>query len=188
MNQIQQNYFHDLYNIAMDINSAGSTEGVLHSLVESATKAVNAKGCSIMLLEPDKSSLVHRVSYGLSDAFTKRGPRLVKRSLPETVTGRGAVTIVRDISEEPERVQYPDAAKKEGIVSILAVPMKLKDNIIGEMRVYTGERRDFTEDDIFFIQAVANLGALALDNARLYETMQKAYKDLTVDILTFRFF
>ncbi len=137
MKKSEHNYFHDLYEIAIAINSAGSVPGVLHSVVENTAKAMKAKGCSIMLLSPDRKSLVHTISYGLSDAFIKMGPRLVNRSLPETVAGKGEVSVVHDINEESQRVHYPDAAKKEGIVSILAVPMKLKDNIIGELRVYT---------------------------------------------------
>jgi len=188
MRESEHNYFHDLYEIAIAINSAGSVQGVLHSVVENTAKALGAKGCSIMLLSPDRKSLSHTISYGLSDAFIKMGPRLVTRSLPEIVAGKGGVSIVHDINEESQRVHYPDAAKKEGIVSILAVPMKLKDRIVGELRVYTAEKRDFREDDIFFVQAVANLGALAMDNTRLYETTKKDYQELTQDFLTFRFF
>lgn len=188
MKKPAHNYFRELYEIAIAINSAGSVQGVLHSIVENAAKALKAKGCSIMLLSPDHKSLIHTVSYGLSDAFLKMGPRLVMKSLPETVAGKGSVSIVRDINEEKGRVNFPEAAKKEGIVSILAVPMKLKDSIVGELRVYTAEKRDFTEDDIFFVQAVANLGAVAMDNARLYEATKKSYQDLAQDFLTFRFF
>ncbi len=187
MNAPQCDYFHELYEIAIAINSAGSVQGVLQTIVEKTARALKAKGCSIMLLMPDRKALMHTVSYGLSDAFIKMGPRLVNRSLPETVTGKGSVSIIRDINQESQRVAYPDAAKKEGIVSILAVPMKLKDSIVGEFRIYTAEKRDFSDDDIFFAQAVANIGALGMDNARLYETIKKDYQDLTQEFLTHHF-
>ena len=183
----KQGYFHDLYQVAMAINSAGTAESILSSTVQATTKALNAKGSSIMLLTPDKKSLIHTISYGLSDAFTKKGPRSVAKSLPETLSGKGKVSIVSDVAKESRRVHFPEEAKKEGIVSILAVPMKLKGNTIGELRVYTAEKRKFSQDDIDFVQAVANLGALALDNARLYEATQKAYKELAQDVLTFRY-
>jgi transcriptional regulator with GAF, ATPase, and Fis domain len=188
MKKVESNYFHDLYDIAIAVNSAGTVEAILRSMVENTAKALKAKGCSIMVLSPDRKMLIHTISFGLSDAFIKMGPRQVTRSLPETVTGNGAVSIVRNLNEESDRVAYPEAARKEGIISILAVPMKLKDNIVGELRIYTGERRDFLEDDIFFVQAVANLGALAMDNARLYESTKKDYQNLTEDFLTHRFF
>lgn len=188
MQQTERSHFRDLYDIAITLNSAGTVEAIIHSMVESTAKALKAKGCSIMLLSPDRKTLTHTMSYGLSEEFIKLGPRLVMRSLPETVAGKGAVTIVRDVNEESGRVAYPEAAKREGIISILAVPMKLKDSIVGELRVYTGERRDFPEEDIFFAQAVANLGALAMDNARLNEATRRDYQNLTEDFLTHRFF
>lgn len=183
----ERNYFRDLYEVAAAISSAGTPERVLKSIVENVTKWLKAKGSSIMLLTPDKKSLIHSISYGLSEAFTAAGPRSVEKSLPETVVGKGRVAIVHDVATEGNRVQFPELAKKEGIVSILAVPMRLRDDIIGQLRVYTGEPRHFSDDDIDFVQAVANLGAIALENARLYEASQKAYEALTGDFLSFRF-
>jgi transcriptional regulator with GAF, ATPase, and Fis domain len=179
-------YCHDIYEIAIEINSVGTVQGILNSVVEKVTNALHAKGCSIMLLTPNKKSLIHSISYGLSNEFIEKGPRAVSKSLTETVTGKGSVAIIHDISEESSRVQYPEAAKKEGIVSILAVPMNLKDNIIGELRLYTAEKRNFNEEDVFFVQAVANLAALALDDAQLHERMEQAYRSLSTNMSTFK--
>jgi transcriptional regulator with GAF, ATPase, and Fis domain len=172
MQPVARDYFHELYAIAIKINSPIRVRGVLRSVVRNTMQALDAKGCSIMLLTPDKKSLVHTISCGLSRGFIARGPRSVRKSLPETVRGRGQITIVHDIVLEADRVQYPEAARKEGIVSLIAVPMKVRNRTVGELRVYTGTEREFTEDEVFFVQAVANLGALAMDNARLYEATE----------------
>lgn len=168
----KQDYFHELYAIAIKINSSIRVRGVLRSVVRNTGQALDAKGCSIMLLTPDKKALVHTISSGLSRSFIARGPRSVSKSLPETVRGKGQITVVHNIKRETNRVQYPDAAIKEGIVSLIAVPMKVRNRIIGELRVYAETERNFTEDEVFFVQAAANLGALALDNARLYEATE----------------
>ncbi len=186
MREAERNYYQELYKVAAAINSAGTTESVLKSVVEEVTKALNAKGSSIMLLTLDRKSLIHSISYGLSEAFIDKGPRSVEKSLPEVVAGKGRVAVVHDVVAEGSRVNFPETARQEGIVSILAVPVRLRDDIIGQLRVYTGEPRHFSDDDIYFVQAVANLGAIALENARLYEASQKAYKALTQDFLTLR--
>ena len=85
-----------------------------------------------------------------------------------------------------ERVQYREQAKKEGIASVLSVPMKLREDIVGVMRVYTAEPRRFSSEDIYFVSAVANLGAIALENARLYEAAQKDYEQFRQDMLEWR--
>ena len=185
MKETERNYFHELYEVAAAINSALEPDNVLRSIVENVTKALKAKGCSIMLLTPDKKFLIHTVSYGLSNTFIDKGPRAVEKSLPEIMVG--SVAIIQNVSTEGSRVHYPEQAKEEGIVSILAVPMMLKDSIIGELRVYTAEQRTFTEDDVYFAKAVTNLGAISLDNARLHESIEKAYEGLQRDFISFRF-
>ena len=54
--------------------------------------------------------------------------------------------------------------------------MVLREEIVGVARVYTAEPRQFTTDDTYFIGAVANLGAIALENAKLYEALKKDYE------------
>ena len=51
---------------------------------------------------------------------------------------------------------------------MLSVPIRLRGSVVGVMRVYSAEHREFGKDDIEFVEAVANLGALALDNASRY--------------------
>jgi len=61
--------------------------------------------------------------------------------------------------------------------------MMLREEIIGVIRVYTAEPRQFTTEDIYFVGAVANLGAIALENAKLYETLKKDYESFRRDML-----
>jgi GAF domain-containing protein len=75
-------------------------------------------------------------------------------------------------------VQYREQAKREGIASILSVPMKLRDRVIGVVRVYAADKHDFTDDEIDFVMAIANLGAIALENARLYDSVSRDYNAL----------
>lgn len=187
MNIRERNYYHALYELAAEIASADSSEKILESIVRGICETMKSKGCSILLLSSDRKSLIHSISYGLSEAFTEAGPRSIEKSLPETVIGKGRVAFIYNLADEKDRVAYPEAALKEGIVSILAVPVRLRDDIIGQLRVYTAEPRRFSDDDIYFVQAVANLGAIALENARLYTSCQKAYDSLSQDFVDYRF-
>lgn len=69
---------------------------------------------------------------------------------------------------------------------MLSVPMLLREEIIGVIRVYTAEPYDFTLDDMYFVGAVANLGAIALGNAKLYQAVQKVQETFRQDILEWR--
>ena len=178
-----ESYYQSLYEVAAAMNSAHAPEAVLQSIVERVTKAVGAKGCSLMLLTPDRKVLLHTVAYGLSDWYIKKGRVSVDKSISESLEGKPVAVL--DASKD-ERIQYREQAKKEGIASILSVPMMLREETIGVIRVYTAEPRQFTMDDMYFVGAVANLGAIALENARLYEAVQKDYEEFRRDMLEWR--
>lgn len=183
METTEKSYYHSLYEAAAALNSARAHEGILHTIVERVAKTVGAKGCSLMLLSPDRKLLLHTVAYGLSDWYVRKGPVSADKSISEALAGRPVAVL--DATTD-ERVQYREQAKREGIASVLSVPMKLREEIIGVLRVYTAERHSFSEDEIYFAEAVANLGAIALENGRLYDACQRDYEAFRRDMLEWR--
>lgn len=183
METAEKSYYHSLYAVAAALNSGRAPEAILQSMVASVARTVGAKGCSLMLLGPDRKVLLHTVAYGLSDWYVRKGPVSADSIISEALKGN-AVAVLDATTDE--RVQYREQAKKEGIASILSVPMKLRGEIIGVIRVYTAEPRQFSPEDIYFVRAVANVGAIALENARLYETVKKDYEEFRRDMLEWR--
>jgi GAF domain-containing protein len=183
MGKKEKSYYEVLYEAAAILNSARAPEAVLRSIVESVAKALGAKGCSLMLLTPDRKLLLHTVAYGLSDWYVRKGPVSADKSISEALEGKPVAVL--DATRD-ERVQYQEQAKKEGIASILSVPIALREEIIGVVRVYTAEPRQFTMDDIYFVGAIANLGAIALENSRLYESLQQDYDTFRREMLEWR--
>lgn len=183
MKDAEERYYHRLYEVAAVLNSARTSEAVLHSIVENVAKALGAKGCSLMLLTPDRKLLHHVVDCGLSEKYLRKGPVSADKSISAALEGKPVAVL--DTAED-ERIQYREEAKKEGIASILSVPVMLRDETIGVIRVYTAEPCRFTMDDMYFVGAVANLGAIALENAKLYEAIHKDYEALRRDILEWR--
>ena len=172
-------YYRALHDVAKAVNSSLSVQDVLHSLVKNTAKAMNAAGCSLMLLTPSKEQLVHSASYGLSDWYLRKGVIDSHKSLAETLEGK-SVAIV-DAPQDP-RIQYRGLAEKAGIASMLSVPLVSKGEVIGAVRIYTHEQREFTPDDLSFLETIADLGAISLENARLYESLQKDYDAAKKDL------
>lgn len=173
-------YYRALYRVAVAINSTLDTRGVLRAIAESTTRAVQAKACSIMLLSPDRRELYHNAAFGLSDWYVRKGPVSVDLSIAEALEGHSVAVL--DAGSDP-RVQYRPQAIREGIASILCVPVRLRDDVIGVMRVYSGEPREFSAEDVEFVEAVANLGAIALENAHHYEEVKTDYDGVRRDLL-----
>jgi len=183
MERNKEQYYSSLYELAAALNSARTSESILQSVVEGVAKAMGAKGCSLMLLSPDRKILLHTVAYGLSDRYVRKGPVSADKSISEALAGMAVA--IQDATQDA-RIQYREQARKEGIASILSIPMMLREEVIGVIRVYTAEPYYFTMDDIYFVGAVSNLGAIALENARLYEAIQKDYETFRRDMLEWR--
>ena len=181
--QTRGTYYESLYEAAAVLNSARAPDAVLRSLVESVAKAMGAKGCSLMLLTPDRKQLLHTVAYGLSDWYIRKGPVSVDKSISEALEGKAVAVL--DATED-DRIQYRKQAKQEGIASMLSAPMRLRGESIGVIRVYSAEPRHFTDADIHFVGAVANLGAIALENARLYEAVHRDFSTFRQEMLQWR--
>lgn len=183
MEEREQRYYQGLYEIAASVSSASTSESVLRSIVERVSKALEAKGCSLMLLTPDRKLLLYTAAYGLSDRYVRKGPVSADKSISEALGGK-PVAVVNAI--EDARIQYKRQAKEEGIASILSVPVMLREEVVGVIRVYAAEPRHFTDVDIYFVGAAANLGAIALESARLYDSAKKDYLELRHDLAEWR--
>lgn len=125
-----------------------------------------------MLLDDALTHLVHTATYGLSDQFLSKGVISADRIMIETTGGKPVV--VSDVSNDP-RIQYPQETMKEGIFSELSVPLYLRDRITGVLRIYSGKRQEFSADVIKLLSAIADLSAIAIENARMHESLKKAH-------------
>ena len=90
---------------------------------------------------------------------------------------RGTPVVVGDVGHDPS-FQYAAAAAREGLASVLAVPLAVRKRVLGVLRVYTAEPHQFAAEERAFLTAVANLGAQAMERTRLYEAFQAIAQQL----------
>ncbi|MCL5110361.1 MAG: GAF domain-containing protein [Chloroflexi bacterium] len=180
MDTTRAGYYKTFYDVASAINSTLHTSDVLATITRSAAEALDVKACSLMLLNPDRNELYHSSAFGLSEWYVRKGPLKVDLSLADAL--RGQVVRVREAGKDP-RMQYRAQAVQEGIASVLCVPVRLRGEVIGVLRVYTAKPHDFSDDEIDFAEAIADLGAIALDNARRYEELQHDREAARQDLL-----
>ena len=166
---------HALQTIAAEVNSSLAVREVLDALLTQVITQMNCKAGNIRLLGPKRKQLHLVATHGLSSEYLNKGEVLVEASPIDGQVVQGEVVMLFDIEHEPG-FQYPDAARREGIRSVLAVPLAVRDRVIGVLRVYSAQPHRFNRDEVEFLRIVANLGAVAIDNARLYETLNEKYE------------
>lgn len=176
-------YLRAVTEVAKALGSTLEIPQLLELIVRKAIDILGLKGCSLWLLNAVNRRLEHACSQGLSPEYLKKGPLDMDRSIASSL--RGEVIWIEDAATD-QRLQYPDKARQEGIVSMLSVPMFVKDTVVGVLRLYTSQPHRFSDSEIYFAQSMAELGALALQNARLYERVKADYQTVLEDFHVFK--
>lgn len=167
-------YFEALYDVARVINASLDPARVLEKIVRCVRDSMNIKACSIRLLDERRKRLLMSAAAGLSRKYIQKGPVLIEESGLDRKALQGKKTWVKDARKDRD-FQYTEEARKEGIKSVLVVPLRAGKKVIGVMRVYTKEIRPFSKGEIRFLEAVANLSAIALDNAQMHQSLRTSY-------------
>lgn len=176
-------YTRTFLSVAENINSSLELKDILQALTADVAKAIGVKAATIRLLDDERVNLKLVASYGLSEKYLGKGPISAEKSIAEALKGKPVV--VKDASQD-KGVQYKHEKKEEGIVTILSVPIKVKKEVIGLLRLYSGTPRKFMEDEITLVTALANQGGLAIQNASLYLMLKSDMKELKDEIWSHR--
>jgi len=167
--------YETIIRITKGISHSRDPEEVVLTTVEGIKTALDAKGCALFLINRKTHELAIAASYGLSDEYINKGPLSALKSITQYAED-GPVAIY-DVGDDP-RIQYPEEAKKEGIASILSVPIITHAKLTGVLRVYTSESWEFTLEDVNFVQALAQIAGMAIEMSRLYQGQKES-----IDIL-----
>ena len=113
--------YETLLKVTRAISHSRDPEEVVLITVESVKRALDVKGCTLFLINRKTHELEVAASFGLSEEYINKGPVSALKSIAQSLE-EGPVAIY-DVTDDP-RIQYPEAAKKEGIASILSVPIE----------------------------------------------------------------
>jgi len=171
-----------LYEMARAVSSALRLREVLDTIAQQAVSAMDARACSIRLLDEETGELKRAASAGLSEEYWAKGPVTVEESGLDRRVLAGETVALLDAQTDP-RWQYPEAAHKAGLTSVLSLPLQSREKIIGVMRIYAHQTRRFSQDERDLLNAFARGAAVAIENAELYEESRRAYFE-TVRALT----
>jgi len=176
-------YFKLFYETAQTILASSSLQVTLDTLVERSVAALQVKGGSLRLVNEQTHQLEQVASCGLSEAYLNKGALSSDRSVPEVLSGK--VVCIQDAYDDP-RIQYREALRREGINTMLSLPLEASGQAIGVLRLYSAEKRDFRAEEIELVAAMAELGGLAIANARLYESegikLSTLLKDVGIEL------
>ena len=152
--------------VSKTITSNLYLEDILKLIVTVSAEIMNSKICSLSLLDEKSNTLVLKATQSMSDAYNKKAPLKIGEGIAGKVALQNKPMYVFDISSESE-YKYKDIAKKEGLRSLLCVPLSVKGRVIGVLNNYTSRPHKFTKQEIDVLTSVANQAAIVIENAEL---------------------
>lgn len=160
-----------LAGIARVMNTTLGLGDVLNLITREAVQLMSAKMSSVLMIKDDDPELLEvKASCGAGQDYLGRGPLTLQESLVGVVLRRRKPLQVEDVRSS-RLYQSTEVARREGLVSLLSVPLILGDKPCGALNVYSGEPHTFSNEEIQTLAALAELSAIALERARLAERM-----------------
>jgi len=157
-----------LLKVGQLINSTLSVDDALTVITREARVLMRAKMCSLMMVDPSGEWLDLRAHDGAGDAYASK-PRV---SMTESVVGivaRRRKPLQIENVQISGRYQNVGVARREGLVSLLSVPLLFSGKAIGALNIYSGQPHIFSDEEVRILATYAELSALALEKARLYD-------------------
>lgn len=165
-------------DISTSVHSCSDVQAVLDLVVQKATQVVNAKGAVLRILSPDGGRLELSAAHGLSEQYLTKGVVSSAKVITE-LCRHNKIILIDDVRTD-KRVQYPQEALAEGIISMLDLPLTLDSQVIGLIRIFFSDQRKFSLEHFNFLVAIAEQCALAIDKTRLIERQRSQYQHLAI--------
>lgn len=173
-----ESFYRVLQDISASLHSGSGVKDVLETVVKRSAEALNANGAILRLLNLETHEMDIVASYGISERYLSKGPVLIEKTVTD-LCRQNKTIIIRDILNDP-RLQYPKEAWAEGIRMMIDTPLTLGNDILGILRIFLAEPREFTEEELNFLILIAERGSAVIQRAKLIETQQYRYDQLAL--------
>lgn len=166
-----------LYFGLQAVSSSLELGEVLQRMAGAAAEAMDVHGVAVGLVDPTNSRIEEAASFGLSEPYLAKGPVLLSHSPAHAEVVLSGQPLIIQEEEDRRRLQYPAAIAAERIRSMLFVPLRGKERVLGVVRAYSTRERAFGPEDARFLGAIAAQGALAVENAMAFGALRKLDQD-----------
>lgn len=159
------------------IAQSDNLDNLTNHLARLLVVALDIKGCTIFVLNPETEELEIMATSGLSPKYLTKGRVEADKSIAANL--RGETVIVADVSKD-KTLQYPEEAKKEGIAAILSIPIVFSNEILGALRLYHHQVWHVSEEDLDSLRVLAENVGLAMTYTRLINAIHAIHEVISM--------
>jgi len=167
-----------LMQINLVLSSTLALEPLLKVIMEAATEITDSEAASILLLDRRTRELRFAASTGSDPESLKNIIVPLEGSIAGTLVTEGRAIVIDNTSQDPRHYRQVDQKIDFSTRSLMGVPMRIKDHVVGVLEAVNKREGRFTEDDERCLTILASQAAVAIENTRLVSELRKAYNDL----------
>jgi signal transduction histidine kinase/putative methionine-R-sulfoxide reductase with GAF domain len=167
---LKESEINALLEITKAITSGLYLEDVLRLIVTVTANMMDSKICSLWMLDEKDRKLKLKATQSISEEYLKERSLGLGEGVVGTVARNNRPMAIVDVLKEP-LYKEKELAKREGLVSMLSVPMCMKDKVIGVINCYTSDPHPFSKTEEEMLTTVANQAAICIENSGLMETL-----------------
>jgi signal transduction histidine kinase len=160
------------------LNSTHQLDWLLQVIIDAAADLVGTEAASILLLEPNTRELRFEASTGTPRAELAPLVVPIEGSIAGAIFSENRPLVIADVTRDPRWNPTIARTIKFETRSILGVPMRIKDKVVGVLEAVNKIDGAFSANDVRTLSILAAQAAVAIENARLIRALQKAYEDL----------
>jgi K+-sensing histidine kinase KdpD len=145
-----------------EIGTILNLKDLMDSAASHAATIMGVKACSIKLLDDDKKHLEFSATFGLSEDYVAMGKIDLDKSPINREIIQGSPYVISTI-EEKDHFQYPENIVKEGITSMLCLPLRGNNMTLGVFCIYGKEDYRFEIKDVDFFSLMSDLTGILIE-------------------------
>ncbi|MFB3814670.1 MAG: diguanylate cyclase [Terriglobales bacterium] len=162
--------FHD---VAKALTSSLNLDSVLQTIMDKMAAYFRPDTWSLLMVDETKDELYFAIAVGEASDTLKSVRLKMGEGIAGWVARHGEPVIVPDVYTDPRFAKRIDELTRWKTRSIICVPLKSKDRVLGVIQLINVQMSDFNEGEVFFLQALCDYAAIAIDNARAVERIQE---------------
>jgi Nif-specific regulatory protein len=178
-----------LYEISQALSSIHDLERLLQFATERVGPLLEVEAASVILLDEEQQELYFQVAED-SRAGTEQKLREIRFPADQGIAGwvmrEGVSIVVPDAEQDPRFYRGVDEQTVTKTKSLLCVPLRTKDRILGVLNAVNKRQDPFLKEDVYLLEAFANQLAIAIENAKLIQALQAAQERLREENLYLR--
>lgn len=167
-----------LVEISVTLNSTLDLQRLLQFIIDSAADLVDSDGASILLVDDKTQDLFFAAATGSDPKELAKIPVPLDSSIAGTIYREDRPLIINEVAEDPRHFRPVGERINLDIRSLIGVPMRNHDEVIGVLEAVNKREAMFNEADLQTLSIIASQAAVAINNARLVDALQRAYDEL----------